>query len=112
AAIITQTAIALVLALSGSFVQLAMLSIIARMSTYVGTAAAVPFLRKKYENTKNEGIQLPGGHIIPIAALVICAVLLASTTKANLIAGAIALAIGGVIYYFRDEEVDNKASRR
>ena len=29
-----------------------MLSVIARMSTYIGTAAAVPFLRKKYPRTE------------------------------------------------------------
>ena len=34
----------LALALSGSFVQLAMLSVVARMATYIGTAAAVPVL--------------------------------------------------------------------
>jgi amino acid transporter len=103
AAIITQTALALVLALTGSFVQLAMLSIIARMSTYVGTAVAVPFLRRRFGDQPNS-IQLPGGYAIPIAALVICAGLLASTTTANLIAGAIALLIGALIYYFRRDE--------
>src|SRR5690606_17689519 len=36
-AIITLSAVALVLALTGSFVQLAMLSIIARLTTYIGT---------------------------------------------------------------------------
>jgi amino acid transporter len=107
AAIITQTALALVLALSGSFVQLAMLSIIARMSTYVGTAVAVPFLRRRFGDQPNS-IQLPGGYAIPIAALIICAVLLASTTAANLIAGAIALLVGAVIYYFRREKTEGK----
>lgn len=108
AAIITQTALALVLALSGSFVQLAMLSIIARMSTYIGTVVAIPTLRKRYSD-QPDSIQLPGGYTIPVIALVICAVLLASTTMANLIAGAIALAMGAVIYYFRrDTKTDSR----
>ncbi len=47
-AILTQTAIALPLALSGSFKGLATLSVIARLATYIGTAAAVPVLRRKY----------------------------------------------------------------
>lgn len=102
AAIITQTAIALVLALSGSFVQLAMLSIIARMSTYIGTAAAIPILRKKFGDAPDT-VRLPGGLAIPVAALLICLVLLASTTLINLVVGAIALVVGAVIYFRRDE---------
>src|SRR5690606_3793272 len=49
-AIIVQSGIALALALSGSFVELAMLSIIARLVTYVGTAAALPILRRRFGN--------------------------------------------------------------
>ncbi len=102
AAIITQTAIALILALSGSFVELALLSIIARMTTYIGTVAAVPILRKRFGHSE-QVFRLPGGPTIPILALGICAVLLASTTWFNLIAGAVALIVGWGIYYFRDE---------
>ncbi len=102
-AIITQTAIALALALSGSFVELAMLSVIARMATYIGTVAAVPVLRKKFGKTEH-AFRLPGGWTIPILALIICAILLASTTLFNLIAGAIGLVVGAAIYYFRDDE--------
>src|SRR5579862_1909816 len=46
-AILLQTAVVLVLALSGSFVVLATLSVIARIATYIGTAAAVPILRRR-----------------------------------------------------------------
>ena len=44
--------LALVLALSGSFVQLAMLSVIARLTTYICTAAAVPVLRRRGLNAQ------------------------------------------------------------
>src|SRR5690606_10833650 len=97
AAILTQALVAGVLAFSGSFVQLAMLSVIARMSTYIGTAAAVPFLRRKFPRT-DRTVVLPGGPLIPIAALLLSFGLLASATAWNLIAGAIALVVGGVIY--------------
>lgn len=99
-AIVTQAVLALALALSGSFVQLAMLSIIARLATYMGTAAAVPVLRRKFPRTKAT-VVLPGGPLIPIAALVLCLVFLASATRWNLIAGASALAVGVVIYALR-----------
>jgi amino acid transporter len=89
--------VALTLALTGSFVQLALLSTIARLATYVGTAAAVPVLRRTRARTA-QTIVLPGGPAIPIGALLLCFVFLASTTRGNLIAGALGLAAGAVIF--------------
>lgn len=104
-AILVQSGVALALALSGSFVGLAMLSIIARLATYAGTAAALPILRKKYPD-RQDTVRLPGGYAIPIIALMLCLVFLISTTVENLIAGAIALLVGGLIYFFRDKKVE------
>ena len=98
--IVTQSLIAGALALSGSFVQLAMLSIIARLATYIGTAAAVPVLRRKIAPSEKT-IVLPGGATIPVLALVVCIAFLASATPGNLIAGLVALVAGGAIYFFR-----------
>lgn len=102
-AILTQSSIALVLALSGSFVWLAMLSIIARLTTYAGTAAAVPLLRKRFEGRPGAR-PLPGGVAIPVAALLLCLVFLASMTLANLTAGAVALVVGALLYVGRRKE--------
>lgn len=99
-AIVTQSVVALVLALSGSFVQLAMLSIVARLTTYIGTAAAVPVLRRRLGHQAN-ALRLPGGPLIPIAALVVSLAFLVSATWQNLLAGAIALVAGALIYHFR-----------
>ncbi|CAN5303283.1 APC family permease [soil metagenome] len=99
-AIVTQAVIALALALSGSFVQLAMLSIIARLATYMGTAAAVPVLRRKFPETEST-VRLPGGPVIPILALLLCLAFLASAETANLVAGVVALAIGVLVYLLR-----------
>ena len=107
-AIIVQSTIALVLALSGSFVQLAMLSIVARLATYIGTAAAVPVLRRKFPRTEST-VRLPGGPLIPIAALALCIVFLLSATRWNLIAGAIALVIGAVLFATRGKPVAESA---
>ncbi|HEY2590262.1 MAG TPA: hypothetical protein VGI35_01620, partial [Steroidobacteraceae bacterium] len=98
-AIVVQMTIALVLALSGSFVELATLSVIARVATYIGTAAAVPVLRRRMAALP--GVRLPLGPTIPIAALALSIALLASASAANLLAGAGALAVGGAIYCFR-----------
>jgi hypothetical protein len=43
-------------------------------------------------------IRLPGGPTIPILALIVCIIFLSSATTKNLIAGAVALAIGAVLY--------------
>ena len=117
-AIATQGGLALLLALSGSFVQLAMLSIVARLATYIGTAAAVPVLRQKHRRAfgtlspaserpipgrtvQEDSFVLPGGPAIPLLAILLCLVFLASAQVENLIAGAVALALGIVIYLFR-----------
>jgi APA family basic amino acid/polyamine antiporter len=99
AAILVQTAIALPLAFTGSFEALATLSAVARLATYFGTALAVPVLRRKLP--RQGAVRLPGGPLIPIAAALLCLVFAASAKKENLIAGAIALAVGGVIYMLR-----------
>lgn len=110
AAIITLSAVALVLALTGSFVQLAMLSIIARLTTYIGTAAAVPILRRRMGARPN-AIRLPGGPLIPILALMLSLAFLSSATLKNLVAGLIALAVGAVIYAFRRRPSPDRPTR-
>jgi APA family basic amino acid/polyamine antiporter len=92
-AILLQTAIALPLALSGTFVGLAALSVVARLATYLGTACAVPVLRRKFPDAPGV-IRIPGGWAIPVAAALLCLVLAASAEPRNLIAGAIALVVG------------------
>jgi amino acid transporter len=99
-AIVTQGVLAGLLAVSGSFVQLAMLSIVARLATYIGTAAAVPVLRRRFSPGEHT-IVLPGGPTIPVLALLLCLAFLASATMGNLVAGAVGLAVGVAIYAFR-----------
>jgi amino acid transporter len=81
---------------------LAVLSAIARLATYIGTCLAVPVLRRKMPATPRT-IRLPGGPVIPIAALVICLVFLSAAEKQNFIAGAIALAVGALVYAGRSK---------
>jgi amino acid transporter len=99
-AILLQTAIALPLALTGSFVELAALSVVARLATYLGTAAAVPVLRKKFGDAPG-AVHIPGGPVIPIAAALLCIILAASATPKNLIAGAIAIVVGFLLWLVR-----------
>lgn len=103
-AILTQTAIALPLALSGSFANLAKLSVVARLATYFGTAAAVLVLRRKYPDVPGR-VRIPGGPVIPVAALLLCVAFAASAETSNLIAGAIAIVVGYLLYLIRRKPV-------
>ena len=78
--------------------QLALLSVVARLCTYITTAAAVLVLRKR---NGGAGSWLPGGPAIPLAALALSIALLASATWRNLAAAALALVVGAVVYRFR-----------
>jgi APA family basic amino acid/polyamine antiporter len=99
-AVVVQTVIALPLALSGTFTGLAALSVVARLATYVGTAAAVPVLRRKL-GSRPGAFRLPGGPLVPTAAVLICIVFAASATPRDLIAGAVALAVGLAVFKLR-----------
>ncbi len=112
-AILTQTGVALVLiaadALTNRFFptsklglaeRLALLSAVARLATYIGTAASVPVLRRKLPTTPRT-FRVPGGPTVPIAALVVCLVFLSAAERRQLIAGFIACLVGALIYATR-----------
>jgi APA family basic amino acid/polyamine antiporter len=69
-----------------------MLSAVARLTTYLFTCAAVPFLRKL-----NEGFRTPG-LVIPILGTVISLVLFFTMNRFNFLAAAIAIVVGALIY--------------
>jgi amino acid transporter len=99
-AIVVQSVAAAILALTGSFVALALLSVVTRLLTYIATTVAVIVLRPRLL-AKPGAIALPGGVAIPVAALGVSLALIAAATWAPLAAAAVALAAGGVIYVFR-----------
>ena len=88
---------------------LAILSTIARLATYIGTCLSVPVLRRKMPATERT-VRLPGGPVIPIAALVICLLFLSAAEKKNFIAGGIALAVGAAIYAARGKAASQASS--
>lgn len=99
-AIVVLVLLALVLALTGSFAELATLSVVARLVTYLGTAAAVPVLRKRLAG-RSEAFVLPGGILIPVLALLLSLVFLASASWRDLAAGVVGLAVGALLYRLR-----------
>ncbi len=99
AAVLAQTAVALPLALTGTFVGLAALSVVARLVTYIATTTAVPVLRRR--RVEEGSFRLPGGIAIPVFATVVSLGLLASASWVNLAAALAAVLIGGAIYLLR-----------
>jgi APA family basic amino acid/polyamine antiporter len=98
-AIAVQVVAALALALSGSFVQLALLSMVTRLFAYISTAASVLVLRRRHGDPPGT-LKLPGGSLIPVAALALSLLLLLSARPAHLVAVGIAVGVGAVIYRF------------
>ena len=99
-----QLAIALPLAVTGSFVQLALLSVISRLFAYAGTAASLFVLRRRFAD-RADALRLPGGPLIPAGALVVSLTLLASAGWKNLAAAGVALLAGAAIYRFRRKDL-------
>jgi APA family basic amino acid/polyamine antiporter len=89
--------IALGLALSGTFAQLAAASAVARLVYYAATCAAVPALRRK-QGPMPDAWRLPWGATIPVLALIASLSIIAGADASSLKFGAIALAVGAGFY--------------
>ncbi|GAB3726894.1 APC family permease [Luteimonas pelagia] len=99
-AIWVQAVLAVGLALSGSFVELALLSVIARLFAYIATASAAIVLQRRHPDREGT-LRLPGGPVIPVLAIALSLGLLASASWQNLAMGGAALVVGAVVYAFR-----------
>ena len=99
-AILFTSAVALILALSGSFVQIALVSALARLLMYGGSAAATLRLRapRFADIVKPAGFTAPLGPTIPIVAMGVCVVLAAGATRQQLLGGVSALAVGAIMF--------------
>jgi len=69
--IVFYAVVGLALALSGSFIWLAVVSTLARLLCYILSVAALPVLEKTLQPSEHE-FRLPGGRLIPGIALLLC----------------------------------------
>ena len=92
-AILLHASIALALALAGSFRELALLSAVARLATYLMTCLALPRLRRL-----NEGFRTPGV-IVPILGVAVSLVFVLNLDRRKILAAVIALAAGAFVYW-------------
>jgi amino acid transporter len=89
--------VTLVLALTGSFVKAATISVIARLLSYGVTAAALPVLRKR-RDAPPASFRVPAGGAVTIATLLLTAWLLSNTTGRQARDAAIAATLGLLLY--------------
>jgi amino acid transporter len=94
-AIVVHTVFALALALGGSFRTLALISAMARLTTYLVTCLAIPLLRKR--SAPGEGFRTPG-LIVPILGVLVSMVFVVNLDAKKLLVAAIALSAGALLY--------------
>lgn len=97
--IMVMAGMALVLALTGSFVKLAIASSVVRLLGYIICIASLPAARRNADaETRAQAFRLKGGYLVPGIALLICFWLLAQSKQESWIAVAILLGIGWAFY--------------
>jgi APA family basic amino acid/polyamine antiporter len=97
-AIVSFTAIVLVLALSGTFALLAALNAVARLLYSVTTCAAVPVLRRR--NMQGEhSFTLPFGVLIPALGVLASLFLLSGVTRTQALMGTAGILSGAAVYF-------------
>jgi len=103
-AVLFTTVVALVLALSGSFVILAVASAVARLVAYTGACAATLRLRQpRFASTvKPATFVIPLGPLIPVLAVGVSLLILAGATQAQMLGGAAGLAAGALLFIVND----------
>ncbi len=90
---------ALTLALTGSFVKLALASSVVRLLGYIICIASLPSIRRNADvASRRNAFRLKGGYAIPGMALAVCIWLLAQSKLESWIAVIILLSIGWIFY--------------
>ena len=90
--------LAVLLTLTGSFTELAAISVISRFSQYIPTCLAVIALRKKSDG-KKDGYRVPLGYTFPVIAILASIWLIFHTEVYKLIAGLGAMVVVAPIYF-------------
>lgn len=107
-AILFFTGLGLVCSLSSTFQDLATLSVMARLISYIGCAAAVPILRKKLPTPHT--FHIPGGVTVPALAIILSLFLLTAANEKHFITGSIALLVGLVLYFVTAKSIGKKTA--
>ena len=99
-AILITAVVALILAVSGTFVTMAAASAISRLIVYFATCASALRLRRM-DGTGAVApalFRVPFGPVIPAAAMTIALVIILAATPAQLVGGAFTFAVGAALF--------------
>lgn len=99
ASIVLFAVVASVLAITGQFVWLATVSVIARLTSYLVTCLALPVLRKR--SLEPPAFSVPLGSLVSMIGIALCVWLLAQATWTDLRAFAVACVAGSILYLAR-----------
>ncbi|HSE43449.1 MAG TPA: APC family permease [Acidobacteriota bacterium] len=102
--IIFFTLLVITVTISSGFVNLATLSAMARLITYVSSAVALIVLRRRLQSP--DTFRIPGGNFVPIMTILISIFLLTAATTEQWTAGIIALAVGFLLYFATRKTVE------
>jgi amino acid transporter len=97
--IILFTAVAALLAITGQFVWLATISVLARLTNYAVTCLALPLLRKR--SSEPPAFRVPLGPLVSVIGTVLCVWLFMQATWTDLGAFGLASVAGAVVYLVR-----------
>ena len=85
------------IAASGSFVWLAGLSVLTRLLLHLVCIGAIPRLKNRFGSAPG-ALSLPGGHMVPVLATIVCVGLLMQVKALAYLGAAAFLAVGSVLY--------------
>jgi basic amino acid/polyamine antiporter, APA family len=88
--------IAMILAVSGTFIWLVTVSVVARLAAYLITCMAVPLLRRR--EVAAAAFKIPAGPVIPLIGVGVCVWLLSRAAVGDLRDFAMASLIGAALY--------------
>ncbi|MCP5381385.1 MAG: APC family permease [Kordiimonadaceae bacterium] len=92
--------LAFLLAISGTFVKLAIASTLARMIAYAICMLSLPNIRKKADQeTRDNATKLPGGYIIPGVAFIVCLFAISQSTWVSWKYTLGLILLGSFLYY-------------
>jgi len=108
-AVVFTSAVALALAVSGSWEKIAIVSALARLVTYTGACAATLQLRRPgfADRMKPATFTAPLGPLVPIVAIIVSMAVVAGASRLQLLGGTAALAAGAVLFLLSARRVSD-----
>jgi len=108
-AVVFTSAVALALAVSGSWEKIAIVSALARLVTYTGACAATLQLRRPEfaDRVKPATFTAPLGPLVPIVAIIVSMAVVAGASRLQLLGGTAALAAGAVLFLLSARRVSD-----